>query len=76
MTNLNPDINVPVTEPQYTATKAIHASWVLAGAWIALVVKSMADGGISWAEGYEIIGGAVAAGGAILAVFRSRNVPK
>lgn len=72
----NPNINVPVTEPVYTATKAIYTSWVLAGGWVALVVKSMADGSISWAEGYEIIGAAVVAGGSVLATWKTRNKRK
>lgn len=72
----NPNINVPVSEPTLTATKAINTSLVLAAGWVALVVKSMADGSISWAEGYEIIGGAVVAGGSILATWKTRNKPK
>lgn len=72
----NPNVNVPVAEPTYTATKATNTSLVLAAGWVALVVKSMADGSISWAEGYEIIGAAVVAGGSILATWRSRNKVK
>lgn len=72
----DPNVNVPVSDPVVTATKALNTSLVLAGGWVTLVVKSMADGSISWAEGYELIGSAVVAGGAIYATWRSRNKPK
>ena len=71
-----PNPSLPVPEQAQTATKAISTSLVLAGGWVALVVKSMADGSISWAEGYEIIGAAIVAGGSIFATWKTRNKPK
>lgn len=68
--------NFPMPDPVQTATKAINASLVLAGGWLTLAIKSMADGSISWAEGYELIGAAVAAGGAIFTTWKTRNKPK
>jgi hypothetical protein len=68
-----PNVNIPVPEPVQTATKAINTSIVLTGGWLALVIKSWADGSISWAEGYEIIGAAVVALGSIYATWKSRN---
>jgi len=76
MTTPDPNINVPVPDPVYTVTKAVNTSLVLAGGWVALVVKSMADGSISWAEGYELIGAAVVAGGSVLATWKTRNKRK
>jgi hypothetical protein len=72
----NPDINVPVGEPVYKATKAIYATVILAGGWVALAIKHMSDGGINWAEGSELVGGAVTAVTAIAAVWATRNKPK
>ena len=71
-----PNINVPVSEPVMSATKAVNTSLVLIGGWVALVVKSMADGSITWAEGYELIGAAFVAGGSIFATWKTRNKPK
>lgn len=71
-----PNPQVSVSEPVYTSTKAINTTLVLAGGWVALVVKSMADGSITWAEGYEIIGAAITAGVAIFATWKTRNKPK
>lgn len=71
-----PALNVSVPEPVYTATKAVNTSLVLAAGWLALVGKSIADGSISWADGYEIIGAAIVAGGSIYATWRTRNKPK
>lgn len=71
-----PNPSVPVPAPVQTATKAINASLVLAGGWVALVAKSFADGSLSWAEGYEIIGAAIAAGGAVFATWKTRNKDK
>lgn len=71
-----PNPQIPVPEPVQTATKAVNTSIVLATGWVALVAKSLADGHLSWAEGYEIVGAAVAAGGAIFATWRTRNKPK
>lgn len=68
--------NIPTPDPVQTATKALNTSLVLAAGWLALVVKSMADGSISWAEGYEIIGAALVAGGSVYATWKSRNKPK
>jgi hypothetical protein len=68
--------NVPVSEPVWTATKAVNATLVLAAGWVALVVKSMADGSISWAEGYELIGGAIVAGGSVFATWKTKNKRK
>jgi hypothetical protein len=72
----NPNINVPVPEPAQTATKAIYTSLVLAVGWVALVVKSFADGSLSWAEGQELIGAAAVAGGSVFATWKTRNKPK
>lgn len=69
----NPNVNVPIPEPAQTATKAINTSLVLAGGWLTLAIKSMADGSISWAEGYELIGAAVVAAGSIYATWKTRN---
>ena len=66
----------PISDPVQTATKAINTSLVLAAGWVALVVKSMADGSITWAEGYELIGAAFVAGGSIFATWKTRNKPK
>ena len=66
----------PISDPVQTATKAINTSLVLAAGWVALGVKSMADGSITWAEGYELIGAAFVAGGSIFATWKTRNKPK
>jgi hypothetical protein len=68
--------NVSVPEPALTATKAVYTSLVLAAGWVALAIKSMADGSITWDEGYELIGGAIVAGGSVLATWKTRNKPK
>lgn len=68
--------NVPVPEPVQAATKAINASLVLAGGWVALLVTSFADGSVSWDEGGKLIAGAVAAAGAIFATWKTQNKPK
>jgi hypothetical protein len=72
----DPMPQVPVNEQVQTAAKAVNATVVLVAGWVALVVKSMADGSIVWAEGYELIGAAVVAGGSILTVWKTRNRPK
>lgn len=71
-----PNPQVPVPEPVLKATKAINSSLVLIAGVVALAAKSFADGNLSWAEGYEIIGAAVAAGGAVFATWKTRNKPK
>ncbi len=71
-----PNVNIPVPPPAQTATKALYTSLVLAAGWVALVGKSMADGSITWDEGYDIIGAAIVAGGSIFATWKTRNKPK
>jgi hypothetical protein len=68
--------NFPVPEPVQTATKALNASYILAGSWLALLVTSFADGSVSWDEGGKLIAAAVAAAGAVYATWRTENKPK
>lgn len=76
MSNPNFNPSVPVPEPVQTATKAVNTSLVLASGWVALLIKSWVDGSVSWAEGYELLGAAIAAGGAIFATWKTQNKPK
>lgn len=69
-----PSVNVP--ERVTTAAKAVAATTVTAGGVVALVVKSIADGSITWDEAGEIIGAAVVAAGTVAAVWRTENKPK
>ena len=68
--------NLPVSESVQTAAKAVNASFVLAGGWIALLVTSFVDGSVSWDEGGKLIAAAAAAGGAIYATWKTENKPK
>lgn len=68
--------NLPVPDPVQTAAKALNASLVLAGGWLALLVTSFADGSVSWDEGGKLIGAALAAGAAIYATWKTQNKNK
>jgi hypothetical protein len=72
----DPTPKVPVPAQVMTATKAVGATLVLTAGWVALVVKSMADGSITWNEAGELIGAAVVAAGTVRTVWATENRPR
>lgn len=66
-----PSVSVP--GKVYTAAKAVSATIVTVGAVVALAVKQVADGHVSWDEAGELIGAALAAAATVGAVWRTDN---
>lgn len=76
MTNPLDEVKVNVPTQVFTAAKAVAAAVPLVLAVVLLFVKQVADGSISGAEAWELVGAVVTAFGAVIAVFKTRNVPK
>lgn len=76
MSNPLDDLKVNVPEQVFTAAKAVAASIPLVLAVVALFVTEVADGSISGEEAWKLVGAVVAAGSAVVAVFRTKNTPK
>jgi len=69
-------VKVPVGTQVYTAAKAVAASIPLVLAVVALFVTDVADGSISGAEAWKLVGAVVAAATAVVGVFQTENKPK
>jgi hypothetical protein len=72
----NPNLNLPVPEPAYTAAKAVAATATTAVGVVTLFVASVADGQLGWEEGGTLIGAVLTAAATIAAVWKARNKPK
>lgn len=70
------EVQVPVSEMVYKATKAVTASITTTLAVVGLFATQISDGNLTWSEGGTLIGAVVGAVATVAAVWRVPNEVK
>lgn len=70
------EVQVPVSEVVYKATKAVTASITTTLAVVSLFATQISDGNLTWSEGGTLIGAVVGAATTVAAVWRVPNEVK